>query len=479
MPVRPRSGARQTSVHWLGVGALAVALLVGVRLAHTLVAHGASGPITVQLWPAGQGKIDVLQAGTKVGSCDFLFVIHNQTHCDVAVSGGTPVTFKAIPEPGAVITDAQDKNDLPDFPVSDPTFVRWTVGACAGAGDTCTFAPDDSEWVGAIFSPLQLEVGIDRADASADSVEVDGEPKALTCDVRGFGVSTCHARFPADSSVVLVEAPDSGTPDFAWGEGCESQTADPPHSRCTVEMTNIRTFVSAAYANPVDLSPPEFPFKISPHVRIERVGTGSGRVTGSGYDCGSLCSADPDYQARITLEAHSDGGSHFVRWVGVCSSATTCSFGAGSATLVLAQFDSDAPATQPQTQTQTQTQPQTQTQTTGVVVATTTLAQTATHETVTTAAAFAPRLVKVATARRAGHRLIVLTLTSDRAASATVRLLRRGRSIFSRVLALHAGRRVVQIRIPAALKPGRCQISLRVASGRDVRTLTSSVRIGR
>lgn len=478
MPGRRRSGAWQTSVRWLGVGLLAVALLIGVRLAHALVAHGASGPITVQLWPAGQGKIDVLQAGMNVGSCDFLFVIHQQTHCDVPVSGGTPVTFKAIPEPDALITDVQDKNDLPDFPVSDPTFVRWTVGACAGAGDTCTFTPDDSEWVGAIFSPLQLEVGIDRADVSADSVQVDGAPDALTCDARGFGVSTCHALFPADSTVALVEAPVSGTPDFAWGEGCASQTADPPHSRCTVEMTNIRTFVSAAYAN---TSPPEFPFKISPHVRIERTGTGSGRVTGSGYDCGSLCSADPEYQARITLEAHSDGGSHFVRWVGVCSSATICSFGAGSATLVLAQFDRDAPATQPQTQTQVQTQiqPQTQPQTTGVVATTTTLPQTVTHETVTTTAAFAPRLVKVATAHRAGHRLIVLTLDSDRAVSATVRLLRRGHSMFSRVLALRAGRRVLRIRIPAALKPGRCQIVLRVASGRDLRTLTSSVRIGR
>lgn len=483
MPGRRRSGAWQTSIRWLGLCVLAVALLLGVRLAHALVARGAT-TVTLQLWPAGQGRIDVLQKGVKVSSCDFLDLIHHQSPCDVPVSAGAPVTVQAVPEPNAVLT-TEDSADLPDFPVPDPTFVRWTVGACADAGDTCTFTPaGGSEWVGAIFTPLQLEVGIDRADGSLDSVQVDGQPTALTCDVRGFGVSTCHGRFPADSTISLVEAPGSGSPEFSWGDGCASQTADPPPARCTVEMTNIRTFVSAAYGDPSVFTPPDFPFKIEPHVRIERVGTGSGRVTGSGYDCGSLCSAFPDYQARLTLEAHAGGGSHFVRWIGVCSSAPICSFGAGSATVVLAQFDADTQITQPATQTQPKTQPEatvvsTPATTVESVPAGTVTAPTVTAETVLTTAAFAPRLVRLATARRAGHRVIVLTLESDRATSATVRVLRRGHALFSRVLALRAGRRVVQIRIPAAVAPGRCRISLRIASGLDVRTVTSFLRIGR
>ena len=243
-----------------------------------------------------------------MGTCDFLDVIQQKQACQLVVSAGTPVTFSARPEPGATITEPEDAVELPDFPVADPTFVRWTVGACAGAGDVCTFTPtSDFLWVGALFSPLELEIGLDKADGALDSVAVehaDGGVTGLACDVLDFGVSTCHGLFAADSNVVLVDQPADGSPPIVWGAGCDSQAADATHSRCTVDVTNIRTFVSAAFGDPSLFTPPDFPFKIEPHVQVERIGTGSGRVNGSGYDCGSLCSAFPDYQALITLDAH-------------------------------------------------------------------------------------------------------------------------------------------------------------------------------
>ncbi len=48
---------------------------------------------------------------------------------------------------------------MPDYPVADPAFVRWSVFGCDGTGP-CTYTPEDGDWVEAIFTPLELEVGV-------------------------------------------------------------------------------------------------------------------------------------------------------------------------------------------------------------------------------------------------------------------------------------------------------------------------------
>ncbi len=102
-------------------------LLGGVRASQAVVARSATpDPVTLRLWPAGQGRIDVMQDGTPVGSCDFLYVIDNQGPCRVLVAAGTPVTVTASPEPGAQLPDPVEQDALPDFPVPHPSFVRWT-----------------------------------------------------------------------------------------------------------------------------------------------------------------------------------------------------------------------------------------------------------------------------------------------------------------------------------------------------------------
>ena len=251
-------------------------LLGGVRASQAVDAQGATpDPLTLRLWPAGQGRIDVTQNGAPVGSCDFLYVIDHGSACQVLVAADTPVTVTASPEPGAQLVDLE-KDALPDFPVPHPAFVRWTRSECTGTGP-CTFAPDgDLDWVGAVFTPLQLQVGINDSAQTSGTVGVataSGAVVSLPCGPTEFidGTSECHGAFPADSSVVLVPSGEAPT----WGAGCDSIAGDPP--RCTVTVNNIRTFASLAFNQQVQ---PSFPFVITTRVHVALHGTGHGRVTG-------------------------------------------------------------------------------------------------------------------------------------------------------------------------------------------------------
>jgi hypothetical protein len=445
---------------WLLVSiAVVLGLLVaGTGSSDAVVAHGAAtGELTLQLWPAGQGRIDLAQGGVEIGSCDFLVAVDGGP-CKISVDAGTPVTATAVPEPDAQLTYV-DQQLLPDYPVDNPSFVRWTMAGCAGT-NPCTFTPDsDLAWVGAIFTPLELEVGIAGNVSGNGTVIVEGAPP-LACDTPAMvhfpdADTGCHGLYPADSSVVLVASPDSqGTSQsIEWGPGCDPDGGDPASARCTVTVDNLRTFAMLAFEGaPV----PGIPTDIVPHVHVSRVGHGT--VQGSGFDCGSQCDTDPDYQSRVTLDAVADPGSHFVSWQGVCSSNPVCTFSAGSATSVQAVFS--------------------------VSSSTTTTAFTTTPVTTTTVGktrmtAFAARVERVRTTRRAGRRLIVLTLVSDRLAQATVGLSRRGRTIVSKTWTLKPGRTALRLEVPRGLTAGRCQLLVRLASADRRRTLTTSVSIGR
>ena len=441
---------------------LSITVVVGLLAAGTgnsdaVVARGAAtGQLTLQLWPAGQGRIELAQGGLEVGSCDFLVAVDGGP-CTVSVDAGAPVTATAVPEPDAQLTYV-DQQLLPDYPVANPSFVRWTMAGCAGT-NPCTFSPDsDRAWVGAIFTPLELEVGIAGNVSGNGTVTVEGAPP-LTCETPGMiqfpNTDTgCHGLYPADSSVVLVASPDplDSPASIQWGPGCDPDGGDPTSPRCTVTVDNLRTFAMLAFEGaPV----PGIPIDIIPHVHVTRVGHGT--VKGSGFDCGSQCDTDPDYQSRVTLNAVADPGSHFVSWQGVCSSNPVCTFSAGSATSVQAVFSISSTTTTPVTTTPVTT-------TTGGKTGPT---------------AFAAHVERVGTTRRAGRRLVVLTLVSDRLARATVGLRRRGRTVVSKTLTLKPGRTALQLKVPRGLRAGRCQLLVRLASADRTRTLTTSVLIGR
>ncbi len=441
--------ASQVIARAMGAVMVAGLLLVGVRASHTVVAEGATpGQITLDLWPAGQGRIDVAQNGATVATCDFLVVIDQSAKCEVQVAAGVPVTLTATPEPDAKLTDAQTAK-IPDYPVADPAFVRWTVFGCDGTGP-CTYTPDDGDWVGAIFTPLELEVGVMGNGIVADVVDAD----RLSCDdtvVMPNALTTCHGLYPADSSVVLEATPamdDLGP--TTWRGGCDPDAGNPASPRCTVTMNNIRTFAVVGF--PGDTRFP-FPFSIRPQLRVALGGSGTGRVTGSGVDCGTQCSNPSlQYQTPVTLNAAPDPGSRFVGWQGVCSTSPVCSFSAGSATRVKAIFDLS------EVTTTSTTQP---------------------TPTVTTTAAFRPKLQKVVIQRIGGHRVVIATLVVDRLAFATLRLSRNGRTIATTHWNLRFGRTPARLRAPKTLKPGRYQLQVRIVAGSTARTFTTTVKIGR
>lgn len=474
-----RSRRRRTILFGALLGLLALVVFAGVELS---VARGAPGDtIHLILWPAGQGKIDLDQAGRAQQTCDFVDVVvsTSESTCNFEVTSGTPVTLTATPEPGKPIVPADRQADVPDFKPGTPsTFVRWSRFDCEGTGP-CTFTPDtDGEWITAVFTPLELEVGINGSAPATNPIQVEanGSLQPLTCDDVGFNGAdhACHGLFAADTDVVLVASPASPALPIKWGPGCEPDSSDP--AKCTVTMSNIRTFAAVAYGDPNAVVPPDFPFKITPTLTVHVSGSGHGRVTGTGgIDCRAVCSVTLDYQTRVTLKAEADQGSSFARWRGVCSTGSTCVFAAGSASSVGAVFDENPP---PATTTPTPTPAPTTT--TGV----TTTAATSTAATTTSATATTPTATRII-ARLAGvsmtghgiHRALVVRLVVNQSVRTTVRLLLHGKAKATRAFALAKGPNVLRLAVPRKLTPGVYVVAVKAGTGPKAAQLAQSVTV--
>ena len=427
------------------IGAL---LLVALVISQGAAANAAgAGQVDLRLWPAGQGRIDVTQDGGAVGSCDFLDILANQTECTVPVAAGRPVTLAAVPEPGATIPPGL-QNAVPDYPAPQTAFVRWSRYECGGS-QACTFTPDtDLDWVTAVFTPLQLEVGI-NGQGTVGVRRADGGIDPLECEPLDFGDNTCHGLFAADTDVVLVAQPANLGDPIHWGPGCQPDPGDPSGARCTVTMSNVRTFAAVGFG--AQVTPPDRPFQITPRIRVVRGGSGVGKVSGTGIDCGAACTIDLDFQERVSLEASAAAGSRFVRWVGVCSTVPRCAFAAGSATRIQALFDAaTGPGTPPPP-----------------------------APAVKKRARFKPRLAKISARGRGRHRIVRLVVMVDRKARARVRLVKRRRTIATRRFALVAGRNTLRVRVPRSARRGTYRVSLKIVAGGQSRTLRSTVRIRR
>jgi PASTA domain/Divergent InlB B-repeat domain len=278
--------------------------------------------VCLWLWPAGYGRIDATPEGGSTITCDYTTILDMQNPCPVPVPRGLSVTVAATAEP-----------------TQPSTFVHWSRAECPGT-EPCTFTPaEEDEWVAAIFTPLTLEVGIE-GEGTVEAPGLSPPPCPPT-----WAAQVCTGTFEAEQQVTLTATPTVGGTAIHWRPGfCEPEGGDYSSSKCTVTMTNIRTFASVAFG---DLEPPFVPFQISVKVKVARIGSGHGRVTGSGIDCGASCSQIFGYQSRVTLKADAEAGSKFVRWVGVCTTDETCRFSAGSVTTLQARFDALPPPPPP------------------------------------------------------------------------------------------------------------------------------------
>lgn len=451
-----------------------VLFIAGLLTPWLLVARAApAAEVTLKLWPAGQGRIEVTQGGHDLvpNPCGFYNVLLNghADPCLVTVAVGTPVTLTAVAEPNATVPVGQE-TDVPDFPVAQPAFVRWSRFDC-GTAASCTFTPEsdsDGDWITAVFTPLQLQVGVFGSSVDTGDITFrrsDGVVVQPPCQQdSGYGDRTCHAALPADIDVVIET---SRTP-TGWGpSGCEPEGGNTTSSRCLLGMSNLRTLAFVSFDPAQD--PLGLPFQLKPRVKVKLGGSGHGHVTGTGIDCPSTCQLEVDYQARVKLQAEENAGSTFVRWVGVCSTNPTCVFNAGSATEVQARFDTTPP---PTTTTSTTTRSTTTT-------ATTTSTSTTTTTTTTTRPPKPPRLGSVSVRGHGNGRFVSFAVIVDRRARAVVSLLKQRKKVTSKGFVLAKGRNALRLHVPRGTKPGHYRLSATVVVGGKIHTLGASVAIHR
>ena len=153
--------------------------------------------------------------------------------------------------------------------------------------------------------------------------------------VTGIGIncgSDCGESYVSGTGVTLTAAPLSGSTFSGWGGDCSGFGAA---SACTLNMDGAKN-VTASFA------PPPTIFVLT----VVKTGTGSGKVTGTGIDCGGDCGESYVSGANVTLTAtpnpSAPGGTYiFVGWSGDCSgfgAQSTCLVGMTAAKNVIARF---------------------------------------------------------------------------------------------------------------------------------------------
>ncbi len=317
------------------------------------------------------------------------------------------------------------------------SFVGWSRPECEGTGP-CTMAVDDNEEaIVAHFSPVWLEI-INNENA-ASSVDVSGPPPTYCTTL--------------DCMTALYEAGTrldvTATPPSALGFGCDPFDSDLVAGRCAIETSNIRNFVMLA---PADAEPTEPPFNLRKPVTVKRAGSGGGRVQGAGadasganwsIDCGTQCKlTEIQYQTRIRLRAIEASGSTFERWAGPpCGGQTVCTFTAGKYPTVRATFTHNAPASIASSDPGPGPR----------------------------SVPFSVSVSRATTSGRRTKRRIVVTLTTNSSARATLRLTRKGRGITSRTFALPAGTSTLRAKVPRRTRAGWYRMSLVVTAADGTR----------
>jgi len=100
----------------------------------------------------------------------------------------------------------------------------------------------------------------------------------------------------------------------------------------TVQPFDVTAFGPLEYTCLGVCNPTEF------ELTVKKAGSGTGKVTGPGIDCGSDCGELYEEGTKVTLEAKADGGSTFAGWSGACSGTGTCKVTMTAAKEVTAEF---------------------------------------------------------------------------------------------------------------------------------------------
>ena len=464
--------ARRIVAAALGGGALTTLIVAAL-------AFGASSApdatVTLQVAARGPGSVSAAAvAGVPARQCD---ADQGQSDCTWTYERGTSVRLTATT-------------------VSGPgnSFAGWSDPEC-GTNNPCTVKLDDDLTSAvAVFAPLMLAVKLSRNGTGAN---VTFAPAGQPCDDAPGDANFCRAFAPHTRvTLTLVE----GTAPFTrWNEQPNANyLCDPLTSKtCTIAVEDQPTWVGVRLGGDPD-------FVLAPTINVEfklrKTGNGSGRVTASKLDCGTVCTANYGFGKAIALTAKADDGSTFDGWNGVCArTQTTCTIPAGPITSVRAAFTRDAtaptapgvPAIGGRTRTSIaiswaaatdnvkvagyrvylddtsagDTQATTysldglkcgKTYVVGVDAAdgVGNRSPRASVTTQTMPCALAARLAGVGVGRVGGVRTVVASVRVNRATSARLRLLRGGRAVVTARFAVVPGTNRLRLRVPRSIPQG-------------------------
>ena len=225
----------------------------------------------------------------------------------VVIGGNSPyvisLSIGALP-PGMTLGDFEDPQTgtpvpgvLSGTPAAEGRYA-FTVAVTDADGTTASQAYTLQVGAG-VPAPLQYSLGVGRSGTGSGSVAGSG----IDCG------ATCSVTLEAGSSATLNATPAADSLFAGWsGAGCAGT------GTCSVTLNDADAYVTALFDKKQ--------FTLS----AAKAGSGTGKVSGNGIDCGSTCSATLDIGTPVSLSATPDAGMVFSGWSGACTGTGACSF---------------------------------------------------------------------------------------------------------------------------------------------------------
>jgi Fe-S cluster biogenesis protein NfuA len=219
--------------------------------------------------------------------------------CKSPYKEGTKVTLTETPGPGQQF----DGWGTPQCDESTATTCQVTIGS-GDEGVTASFIPK---------AKPKFKLSVAKAGAG----KVTSTPAGIDCG------SACSFEYEEGKEVELKETPEAGSEFVKWSGACSGSGI------CKVTMSEARSITAE--------------FKLIPKakfvLKVKTTGSGTGKVTGPGIDCGATCEAEFEEGTKVTLAQSATAGSKFIEWSGACTGSGSCEVTMSAAKEVSAKFD--------------------------------------------------------------------------------------------------------------------------------------------
>ena len=121
---------------------------------------------------------------------------------------------------------------------------------------------------------------------------VTSNPAGINCG------ADCTESYATNTVVTLTVKPAAGSAFIGWSGACAGTA-----TTCAVKMNAAKTATAT--------------FKRVATLTVGKAGSGAGRVTGTGINCGVDCAETYDLNTPVTLTATAYSGSAFIGWSGL------------------------------------------------------------------------------------------------------------------------------------------------------------------